>query len=610
MSSNRTNRVSSARTANPSGRRDKTREEIPIYVTAARVQSLNNIKIDTILQKILSDSGCVIQITLSPDNQAVTNIVDEESRKRIGGLADISRLAGFRKFATDERKKSSVSEVLYPIEEKAFRVYEQIILDAPGTPAKKLGAVSIAALKDSNSAVEILLANRKIIEPKLTDSSESVKATAKTMIAWIEHGLVTNTQLVSKIIKGEDFKGFIYDNLFSLSVPKWGYDKLSRTKLAEIEGFDFRRVLFPADAKKGLAFTVRELRSANMRARNSFVLSYSGFQKQLVSDHSMLQLICATSEPVEIDNEASVYGTQLRNEKVLITAPYYDLEFLFGGKARGKYSSFSVKPDYSSPRNSLRSIVEAVLCVQSFEMQLSDQKTEVWEKIALGLSVNFKDNISAKRNLFAVAIESKTILAPRIESIYKLESHMSRALFYEWVRIVGRFTTDSALLAKIKIMLGITDESLTPENRIVADVDSDSETYAMSMICPNRPVFAPVTGMMKKIETASDQLAFKSFRNAIGTAELGGPKKKKSKGTSVTELGPESKLAIAKISKNDRCRFLKEPIEEWLRGFVSKKLQAAAAGIVLAQFDSLLDEDLDSDEDDSSDDEVDTNAAD
>lgn len=592
--------MSASRAKPNSGRREQYKEEIPIYITASRVSSLNNIKIDTILQKILSDSGCVIQITLGPDNQAITQIVDVESKKRVGGLADISRLAGFRKFATDEKKRSSVAEVLYPVEEKAYRVYEDVRTSSRGFVPARLGGASIAALKESNNMVEILLANRKIIEPKLTALHASVKATAETIIAWIEKSLIANTQLVARIIQGGEIKGYLKDRLFESSTPEWAYNKLSRTKLADVEGFDFRRILFPVDAKKGLCFTVRELRDANFLARNMFILSMSGFQKTLVSDQDLLKLICSTDEPVDIDNEASVFGTQLRNEKVLITAPYYDLEFLFGGKAKGKFGSFSVKPDYSGPRAALKSIVEVVLCVQSFEMQVSDQRTDVWAKIASGKNVNFWDNISAKRNLFYVALEHKADLASRIESIYKLETPGSRALVFEWVRTVGRFSTDSKLLIAITKMLGVRADDLTQDEKVkMDDSDNHSGVYAISMLTPNRPVYAPVIQMTKKIETSLDRMAFAEFRNAIGTAEMGAPKKKKSKSSPITQLTDPAKAAIKMIAKNRRCAFLKEPIEDWMRGFVSDKLQIAAAGIVLAQFDSLLDEDLDSDGSDS-----------
>jgi len=65
-----------------SGRR--TQEVQPLHVTVGRVDTLSNIMIDSVLQKILTDSDAEIQITISPDSQVNVSLMDWKPVSALG----------------------------------------------------------------------------------------------------------------------------------------------------------------------------------------------------------------------------------------------------------------------------------------------------------------------------------------------------------------------------------------------------------------------------------------------------------------------------------------------------------------------------------------------
>jgi len=601
--------MSNTNSNNLSGRRQNNREQKPLYITVSRIKALSEIRIDPVLGKILVDSGNKIQVEIDGSNNVSVIFVNRKG-DQVGSVKDIERIAGFRKFANDEKKASVAESIMAPIEAKMTRAVELQRTetgDAGYTPPK-LAPAMLEALKDSNKRVQMLLENRRILETARGNKPAEQQGVVEALVRWINQCLEVHAAYVRRIVAGGEIKGFLSESLFVNRVPSWVHQRLTSSNLATMTGGDVRRFLFPADARKGVSVTVRELANPAFRAANAWLLQYSNLQIAVISNGALIRAIANSQADISFENEADVVGTSLRNEKVVVTPHWFGVEYLFEPKSRGKGSSFTQNPDFSTPKAGLRSIMETLVAVQTFDIRTSDQVSSIWGPIAAGLDIDFRTNVNARRNLFRVALDAETQISGRIKALFAVANQQAEILFRALVQIGLRMTPTSVIYGAL--MGGIdfqtredTTTELWTENLRTSAVRIDG----LDLDAENPRVQAATSAMHdtlhRPIVTGGENDLRTRVVEASGTRALRGGKKK-SQNVNLSSLSKEARTVAKKFT--DDLAFLKKPLEEWLRGFATESMQIAAARLVEAQMDSLLNdrEDEESDaESDSDDDE-------
>jgi len=604
--------MSNNRNQAQSGRRAQSGEQKFLLISAARVESLNAIKIDATMAKVLVDSGLKLRIEIDGNNQAATTLVDSSTGRIAGTIADIKKIAGFRKFAADEKKVSAANSIMNPIEDKITRATQQVRTEAGQgnfLPAK-LSPGAMEAIKDSNTRVSILLKNRRVLENAAPVAPDEQKGVIAALRNWIAKSLEVHAALVKHAIRGGEIKGHLSEALFTARVPAWVHGRLTSVNLETFSGGDYRRFLFPADAKKGICFTVREITTATFRTHNEWVLEFSNVQVSILEDQALLRAMFNSQADIDFANEADPIGSLLRGEKVLLTPIFFSAEYLFEPKARNKSSSFAQNPDFSNPRAALRTVIETVVAIQTFEIRTSDQVATIWSPLTEGLALNFRENINAKRNLFRVALDGPAETESRIRALYTFGNDkaelLERALFYIGFRIPPTSTIARAFFNAIGFAVATTSTETwaqTPLNSVI--VQRGTNSVGVASAAPMAELTPTLHNLLSPaIATGAEQdLKAEVVRSAGTRAGPTNKKKGAQKGpSSLTALSLPS-LRVTKKLKGD-LEFLRVPVEEWLRGFMTISLQNAAAGLVDAQLDSLFEVEGDSDDSDGEDPEA------
>lgn len=596
--------MSSRNKQQPSGRRAP--KEVNILLSPAKVASLRNIKIDGVLSKILSDSGLKIRVEIGASGNSLVTLVDAATNVESATYADIERIAGFRRFVNEEKKQSLLAEGLRPIEDRLYNVTKVLQDDDPEkkfTPGK-LSTTNIAALKESNLAVGNLLTSKKNLLEFADVVKDDIKLFNSMLLNWVNLSLEANTLLVAQLLRGGDPKDFIKENLFTLGVPIWVYNKITKSAIGESSDGDFRRVVFPADVKKGITLTVREITNAKFRKNNEFLLKYSKVQVNLMSNQEFLRFLFGLKEDISFTKESDAIGVKLRGEKVLLTPHWQGFDYFVEPHVKGKMSSFSQTPEFSTPEKSLRSITEALVQAQVFETRVGSQVANLWEPLARDLGIDFKTNLSLKRNLWAIALENKHLLEDRMYSVFTASSNEARGLLRGWIAVALRLPQKSVLLAEIVKALYLYDMELSVEEdkEIPNDFDHPDEFDDSAVVEYlgaefKQPIAATKRwdAASKKISSDEDKLARDKISGLTGLKALLGVKEKKGKRGDVrlALLTRKSKSLLARLDEGQK--FLEKPLGEWLKTFRSDALQNAAASLVEAQLDDIL-MDVESDE--------------
>lgn len=603
----------------PSGRREQQKETLPIMLTPAKINFFNSTKIDPVLSKILIDSGLKIRVEIGGSGQATTTLIDVRSGKESGTIQDIERIAGFRRFAIDEKKQSLAAMAILPIEDRITRVV-QSARDSAGSETflpEKFGPQVIQTLKDSDKTVRVILENRKVIENVYPIAADEQKPALRMLGNWVSKALEAHALLTTAATLGQETKGFLAQKLFELALPKWGYDRVCLKDFGASSITDYRRVIFPADSKKGIVFTVRELADKRMREENAYVLGNSAVQIKLVTDPEVMKSLFQVESAPAFDNEADQLGTSLRGEKILLSPLYYGIDYMFEPKTRGKLSSFSQLPDLTEPKAILRSVTEAWVQVQCLETRTGTQVGSIWDPLRTGLSnFNYKDNVSMKRNLFAVSLENKTVLEERVKSIVFCSSDSARAMVRNLLSIALRVGGNHNICKVMFSVIGcakpveVTKEGFAPSGTTLVKGPASAAGKATDPPVPATMIW---NGVSRPISSDEDKALRKLVAKKTGLLDTTIPKKKKgAKAPHLGILGKRAKKMLERLT--DDQRFLEVGLTDFFRRFTDSNLQDVAVRLVEAQLDDVLlqeddvkpvleDDEFDQDEEEDTDDE-------
>jgi hypothetical protein len=605
---NRSRQTTKGNPANVNAKRDSAKKKAnkAIIINSGRLSSLQTTKVDQILGTILSKASLNVNLRINAD-QCIVTIVNEDDGKRVCTIADILRINGFRKFAMDQKKISEASTILDPVADRFFNAFTMICADkemAEFMPPQ-IQSGPIAALKDANVITGNLLKNDEALGKM---SKVNTKGDSRTLIDmmrnWISKTLEIYASLYIEICKGQDTKGFLAEELFAQKIPKWAFDKFSRTDLNKIAGQDIRRLFFPVDVRKGIFFTVHELSSEEFRSDHLWLTRFSDYQIRVINSAELVKLIAKGEAAVSFTNESDAIGTALRSEKVIITPHWFGVDFNIEPRTK-KLNNFCANPDFSTPRQGLRTVLEFGLAIQTGDFRIPDMVGDFLVPLTKPtVTLDFVKNVTSKRNFFKVLHENIGKTEPCLYNLYRLSGEsihkLVNALLPLLLRISLTGPVAQALLSSTYMDLTTTDEEGNPSYLAAAMTSADS---TVTIPLSEHVRFDSLTA---KVETDDDR---KLRAKVVSAAALPtGKQLKKTKGQKFSQLTTTAKAIVKTIEAEKSLRYLADPVGVWLQGFTSDVIQNVAASLVAAQFGSLLDDfepDDDSSDEEATDDEDD-----
>jgi hypothetical protein len=586
--------------ANVSGKSDSTKKKAnkAIIINSGRLLSLQTTKVDQVLGTILSKANLNVTLKINAD-QCIVTITNDGDGKRVCTIADILRINGFRKFAMDQKKISEASSILDPVLDRFFNAFKLVRTETEMADflPPQIQSGPIAAMKDANIVISNLLKNDEALGKM---SKVNTKGNSRILIDllrnWISKTLEIYASLYVKICKGQDTKGFLAEEIFVQKIPKWAFDKFSRTDLNKVAGQDIRRLFFPIDIRKGIYFTVREMDNDDFLDEHKWVLKYSQYQINIVKSPEVISDLARSETEISFTNESDPVGTALRSEKVLLTPHWFGMDFNIEPRTK-KLHNFCANPDFSTPRQALRTVLEFGLAIQTGDFKIPRMIEDFLNPLTLSIKrIDFVKNVTSKRNFFKVLAENGARTEACIVAQYKLEGENTLKLSRSLVPLLMRVGVESAAVQTF-----ITESALC-----VPAAGSDGTIRYPAMALNDSTESITVTlqehdrfdSLIAKIETTPD---IKLQGEVITAAALPkGKQLKKTKTQKFSQLTPASSKIVKIIEREKSLQYLAEPVASWLQGFTNDVVQDVAADLVAAQFGTLLNE-FESDNEDSSD---------
>jgi len=308
---------------------------------------------------------------------------------------------------------------------------------------------------------------------------------------------------------------------------------------------------------------------------------------------SLVKKLAKSETEISFTNESDPIGTALRSEKVLLTPHWFGLDFNIEPRTK-KLNNFCVNPDFSTPRQAIRSVLEFGLAIQTGDFRIPNMVEDFLKPMTKAAgSVDFVKNITAKRNYFKVLQEHGGKTEACLISQYKLEPathELARQMIPLLLRInpVGSLATSLAIGGDLDTT---QDEDGTESKPLVAGY-FEKEPPSQPLL--ERTAFESLNA---KIETSADRSLQKEV---VAAAALPTSKQiKKTKGNKFSNLTVNGRRAVKSVRDEKSIEYLAEPVTTWLQGFTTDVIQDVAADLVVAQFGTLLNSFESDDEDDS-----------
>lgn len=561
----------------------RTKIEKPFVIKMSRVNTALDIKLEPLLANVLNDVHGLIRIDIGADNFARVIVVDEESGNKIGTLKDIERIAKFRRFIEEEKKITKNLDILGPIEGRLVNAFKGLIAqkDWVDLTFPTISATQLVVLKESERKTRRLEANRDFLvsymkERKFAPHEEDI---CIQIHSWVIGSLEANAKLYEWVLTGADSVNKMSDELFAQVVPAWAYKRLSQMNLTLLT--DMRRVVFPQNTRAGVQFTVKELMNDGFRNRHIKLLSHSGFQIRLLHDGAGLKTVLNLPEIPNLKDSKSLKLQDLEwlvDFPILVSPAWFGIEYLFEPKAKGKIPDFD-PPKYSTPQSTLKSIVHAIVSMQVFEFRTDQQIGEVWDKLSFGLGINgiFREGITARNNLYRVALTKKEVLSVRVQGVIECHGRSAKEFMAIRTRAQLKTTTGSSLEKIIFKHLGI--DNITRKESFIGPLQGPPPE--------RRPYAYFFDALSEPIGTADFKLA-STVRKNIGIRKTADIRADKQYGVTVTPLSHKAVDVMEGLKKNRSVASLVPGIENWLRSFIHENFQRAGLKQIQLNLEELV----------------------
>jgi hypothetical protein len=589
-----------AKAQKPAGSNAESRNNGIIRISPRTIDSLENIDLDQVIQQYLLNAKAEISIRIGANSVASVELLQKGSNEVVGNISDLKKIGAFRGFVIEQKKESTVAESLEPTVSRFIQASAIMRDENEGMKNFLPKALKSEALAQDRAYAKTLetVSHNKELFSSLAKGAQ--KATAVRLAYWCAVILDLTAELeIALVASSPKEKGWLKKQLLVNGVPYWFSEKIGKSKLTDKSAdWDVRRYLFPEDGKKGLSFSLKEVRYPEFCSKNSDVIGDFEWIRQLLADDGFVACLCRTGTKSLADETDKEIEALLRT-KVLIPNPHFsDLEFFMVPKTRAKFGTMSLRAAYTTPAKALETFSDAVYSVSDFSIIGHDVYTSFWTPVLKNLPEALTEIKGASRsaNIFDILLrQDKGMLRMCLQMFRGGETPLQRKTF------------EAALMSLMNIEVGPLSTRLSAAIGRVNDVPSKD------LLWPNEAKkdesgFVALTNLAKKCvgtETELPDLAKTyallapvdikltgrdlpvSVRESLQLEKLRKTKKVREDRVAHSKLGKEGTRVLRQILNDDKTKFLYNGLNEWFRSFSSVASQDAAALIVEAQFDKI-----------------------
>jgi hypothetical protein len=263
---------------------------------------------------------------------------------------------------------------------------------------------------------------------------------------------------------------------------------------------------------------------------------------------------------------------------ILVSPVWFDIEYLFEPKAKGKIPDFD-PPKYSTPQSTLRSVVHMIVSMQVFEFRTDQQIGEVWDRISFGLRINgiFREGITAKNNLYRVALTKKDLLSSRVRGV--IECHGKSAKEFMAIRTRAQLKTSAGSDLEKVIFRHMGIDDLTRKESFIGPLRGPP---------PEPRSRAPFFDAISEPTMATDSNLVDMVRKNIGIRKATDIRADKQYGVTVTPLAIQATEVLEGLKKNRSVASLVPGIENWLKSFIHENFQIAGLKQIQLHLEDLV----------------------
>jgi len=563
------------------------------------IGAFSRLTLDAAMKAALTTAGAKLLVEIDAAGTRVF-LADQRTGHLIGGPEDLAKLGGIRSFVSRERKESASIEVARETTQLAYKASLRTDLVGQGYKQMPLENSYGAAVRPLLMVIRHLDGNLEKLEantnPQLRTAHRSI---LKGFFVKIKncyfHNIVLHT-------KGENVKGRLAELLFDAGVPEYVHTRLTNQNLVLDRAQELCRVLFPSDASKGLALTIKEWRSAAFRDKLGMaILGASHLVTALVTNDEFLRTICKIDSSIGLDDETNPSAVRLLKSRVAVMPPMLDSRYVTepGGKAKSGWKFPT--PGMESISSAINALSTALMRVYSANLQSVDLVGDFYATIVPDTvsraAVNPTNNFYVQ---WANAAEPTAAWADRIKGG---STGSARADVWRWLRTEMRLSEkgDGGKSLARAILL---QENGSPQARLGNGIGNNAyhplPAPTGNQAPADRPDVSGTNDLLRPL-SATELPYWEEFRKATFPSKKKGKKKLAAQGSQLTRLTPEGVKVTQEIATLSTS--LAERMRAWLRGFSDERLQVAAVRLINASFDELFVEEAEASDDGSDSDE-------
>jgi hypothetical protein len=534
--------------------------------------------------------------------------------------SDVQKLRALDAKVTQVRKEALGGKKLDDMKSFSYKIFEILQKSSPGSAIKPVTSSVLISLREMDGRLTILDHNNGLIRGNVCPDTP---ASTKDLLRWnyinIRNVIVEHC---TKLLAGTTDS--MSDTLINRGVLAWFYNKFTSNKWTGLEPTkNLTELFFPSDVSKGVRVTVRELRSLTVIQCNEHVISHSWAIRNAIRDDAFVKTLIGWKSEVDLSDSTNKAVASLLKVQLLLVPTDTDVERFANLLIKRKLGDarFSGNPRETDPKSILTSFADCFTKMKFGLFKMMNPTEEFYKrffpgadkwinsrKLALEKDLNpgpfiketwpkgqappdwsgmFQQNTRARYEVCEVILRelgisksSETGKAIRLQ----MGLHHTRNEFRKQTRTV--ITTPAVLDAAGNVV--------TPE--VLGSEEVDIDVVFVDTV----PVLQPVAvlfnsdSIRKPIGSGAQKDAEKAFYKEHVTLQK---KQAKSAGRNPTaatlsQLGAEGEILVALVQRKTGDSSAADAMKVWLRGFSRLPVQAVAANLLAAKYETLYEDEV------------------
>lgn len=553
------------------------------------VQSFEQAVLDQGLQTIMLNTSSTINLTVGATGGNAISLT--RNGEVVADKADMQKILNIDSFIVSERKQVQKEATSANLEASLSAIVEMSKEPSMGPPVTKLPNGYLDVYRGISAQMKTLAENTKAIEAlEVTgEANELVKNYLLAQSARIR--AAAGNFIRYRAATNEDEPDKLNRFLKAEKVLNWVFLRLTQQKLSvNAAGFQIKNLLFPKDPSKGLAVSMYELMTDEIRNNQGGILSGMTVATSVLKNENFVRRFCNIANDVPIlDFENNDVAKSMMNVPIMVVPPYIAVSDVVDILAKQGLRGFAWNVGNTlTPQDNLKFLGTLFKRVHYLSLTRANNKIDLLQELIPGFeyshealskdvyvqlktfakdhadvlvtllgTLNSKSNSSLGERVVLFRLLTDVLqISPGDQTALGTVAHALRLIMTN-----GRFPPGQTPEAFTEIPFGNIGLVNDTWSSIIGRRDMRTDREANKALL--RTVMDKLPGGNSKKNTADRRNRIGAVRSTLGTTALG-------------------TLAVLKQRRFDA---LAQVLEQWFRSFLNLDIQGAVANLILAKLE-------------------------